>query len=92
MVSFPTSHLSDSADLPQLDFHMQRADPTAGLMTSISDQIYHALAHHVSSEAANSKRLRQVSMWGIQRGAEALLDTLRNVVDPVHAQLMAAAI
>lgn len=68
------------------------ADIIAGLMSSISDQIYDALAHHVSSEVANSKRLRQVSIWGIQRGAEALLDTLRNVVDPMHAQLMAAAI
>ena len=61
-------------------------------MSSISGQIYDALAHHVSSEVANTKRLKQVSIWGIQRGAEALLDTLRNVVDPVHAQLMAGAI
>ena len=62
---------------------------SAGLMTSISDQIYAALAHHVSSEAANSKRIRQVSFWGIQKGAEVLMDTLRNVVDPFHAQLLA---
>jgi len=58
-------------------------------MTSISDQIYAALAHHTSSEAANSKRIRQVSFWGIQKGAEVFLDTVRNVVDPVHAQLLA---
>jgi distribution and morphology protein 31 len=56
-------------------------------MTSVSDQIYAALAHHVSSEAANTKRIKQVGFWGIQRGAEVLLDTLRNVVDPVHGQL-----
>jgi distribution and morphology protein 31 len=56
-------------------------------MTSISDQIYEALAYHVSSETANSKRIRQVSYWGIQKGAEVLLDTLRNVVDPAHGQL-----
>lgn len=56
-------------------------------MTSVSDQIYEALAHHVSSETANSKRIRQVSFWGIQKGAEVLLDTLRNVVDPIHSQL-----
>ena len=62
----------------------------AGLMSSISDQIYAALAYHVSSEVANSKRIRQVSFWGIQRGAEVLLDTLRNVVDPAHAQLLAS--
>ncbi|ORX34656.1 mitochondrial distribution and morphology proteins-domain-containing protein [Kockovaella imperatae] len=60
---------------------------TAGLMTSISDQIYSALAHHVSSESANSKRIRQVSFWGLQRGAEVLLDTLRRAMDPVHGQL-----
>jgi distribution and morphology protein 31 len=59
----------------------------AGLMTSISDQIYEALAYHVSSETANSRRIRQVSYWGIQRGAEVLLDTLKNVVDPAHGQL-----
>jgi distribution and morphology protein 31 len=58
-------------------------------MTSVSDQIYDALAYHVSSETANSKRIRQVSVWGIQRGAEVLLDALRNVVDPAHAQLLA---
>lgn len=62
---------------------------SAGLMTSIADQIHAALAHHVSSEAANAKRIRQVGLWGVQRGAEVLLDTLRNVVDPVHAQLLA---
>lgn len=62
-----------------------------GLMGSISDQMYAALAHHVSSEGANSKRLKQVSVWGIQKGAEVLLDTLRNVVDPVHAQLAPSA-
>ncbi|WWC85770.1 uncharacterized protein L201_000636 [Kwoniella dendrophila CBS 6074] len=60
-----------------------------GLMTSLSDQIYAALAHHVSSEVANSKRIRQVGFWGIQRGAEVLVETLRNVVDPAHAQLNA---
>lgn len=58
----------------------------AGLMTSISDQIYEAMAFHVSSEAANSRRLRQVSVWGIQRSAEVLIDMLRGVVDPVGAQ------
>ncbi|EJT48337.1 biogenesis-related protein [Trichosporon asahii var. asahii CBS 2479] len=59
----------------------------AGLMTSISNQIYSALAHHVSSEAANSKRLRQVSVWGIQRGAEVLLEALKNMVDPFNHQV-----
>ena len=59
-------------------------------MTSLSDQIYDALAHHVSSEPANAKRIRQVSFWGIQRGAEVLLDTLRNVMDPIHGQLAAS--
>jgi len=61
--------------------------PVAGLMSSISNQMYDALIHHVGSETANSKRIRQVSYWGIQKGAEVLLDTLRNVVDPAHGQL-----
>ncbi|KAL7422833.1 Mitochondrial distribution and morphology protein 31, mitochondrial precursor [Cryptotrichosporon argae] len=55
-----------------------------GLMSSISDQVYAALAHHVGSAAANSRRIRQVGVWGIQRGAEVLIDTLKMVVDPVH--------
>jgi distribution and morphology protein 31 len=66
---------------------MIEADIPAGLMTSVSAQIHDALTHHVQSETANSKRIRQVSSWGIQKGAEVLLGTLRNVVDPVHAQL-----
>lgn len=62
-----------------------------GLMSSISQQIYAALAYHVSSEGANSKRLRQVSVWGIQRGAEALINSLRTMVDPVHGHIAATA-
>ena len=56
-------------------------------MNSISDQIYSALAHHVSSETANTRRIKQVSYWGLQRGAEVLLETLRRAMDPVHGQL-----
>nr|XP_018266640.1 mitochondrial distribution and morphology protein 31 [Kwoniella dejecticola CBS 10117]OBR88798.1 mitochondrial distribution and morphology protein 31 [Kwoniella dejecticola CBS 10117] len=78
-------HCQVAADLNDFDGSWT----VSGLMTSLSDQIYAALAHHVSSEAANSKRIRQVGFWGIQRGAEVLVDTLRNVVDPAHAQLAA---
>ncbi|WWC66877.1 uncharacterized protein I206_100784 [Kwoniella pini CBS 10737] len=78
-------HCQVAADLNDFDGSWTLFE--TGLMTSISDQIYAALAHHVSSEAANSKRIRQVGYWGIQRGAEVLVDTLRNVVDPAHAQL-----
>ncbi|WVQ80357.1 hypothetical protein IAT38_002462 [Cryptococcus sp. DSM 104549] len=59
------------------------------LMTSVSDQVYEALAYHVSSETANSRRLRQVSVWGIQRGAEVLVEALKGAVDPVNAGLTA---
>lgn len=62
-----------------------------GLMTKISDQIYSALAHHVAAEGANQKRLRQVSLWGVQRGAEVLVDAVKSVVNPVHGQMAAAA-
>ena len=78
-------HCKVAADLSDFDGSWTLFE--TGLMTSISDQIYDALAHHVSSETANSRRLRQVSFWGIQRGTEVLLDTLRNVFDPVHGQL-----
>lgn len=86
--------LFESESWPPLSIRvlsLRSADNLAGLMSSISDQIYSALAHHVSSEAANTKRIKQVSIWGLQRGAEALLETLRNVVDPVHGQLVAPA-
>ncbi|KAK4688014.1 hypothetical protein P7C73_g2101, partial [Tremellales sp. Uapishka_1] len=79
-------HCQVSADLSDFDGSWTLFE--TGLMTSVSDQIYAALAYHVSSETANSKRIRQVGFWGIQRGAEVLLDTLRNVVDPVHGQLV----
>ncbi|TYJ56793.1 hypothetical protein B9479_002563 [Cryptococcus floricola] len=78
-------HCQVGADLNDFDGSWTLFE--TGLMTSISDQVYDALAHHVSSEAANSKRLRQVSVWGIQRGADALVDILRGVVDPLHAQM-----
>lgn len=81
-------HCQVAADIADFDGSWTLFE--TGLMTSISDQIYAALAYHVSSEAANSKRLRQVSVWGIQRGTEALLGTLRNmVVDPVYGQNLA---
>ncbi|WVR03469.1 hypothetical protein IAU60_000460 [Kwoniella sp. DSM 27419] len=80
-------HCQVAADLSEFDGSWTLFETT--LMTSVSDQIYAALAHHVSSEAANSKRIRQVGFWGIQRGAEVLVDTLRNMVDPMHAQLAA---
>ena len=81
-------HCQVAADLSDFDGSWTLFE--TGLMTSVSNQIYDALAHHVSSDTANSKRLRQVSYWGIQRGAEVLLDTIKNVVDPAHGQLSAA--
>jgi distribution and morphology protein 31 len=81
-------HCQVAADISDFDGSWSLFE--TGLMSSISSQIYSALAYHVSSEAANSKRLRQVSVWGIQRGTEALLGTLRNmVVDPVYGQSLA---
>lgn len=77
-------HCQVAADLSEFDGSWTLFE--TGLMTSISNQIYAALAYHVSSEAANSKRLRQVSVWGIQRGTEVLLETLRTMVDPVYGQ------
>lgn len=83
---FESMSLSLLASLAMADPRFFFYFPLAGLMTSISDQIYEAMAFHVSSEAANSRRLRQVSVWGIQRSAEVLIDMLRGVVDPVGAQ------
>ncbi|KAL1405003.1 Mitochondrial distribution and morphology protein 31, mitochondrial precursor [Vanrija albida] len=82
-------HAQVHADLTDFDGSWTLFE--TGLMSSISEQIYAALAYHVSSEAANSKRLKQVSFWGIQRGAEVLLDTLKVVVDPLQTQAAMAA-
>ncbi|CAK9779869.1 hypothetical protein CC85DRAFT_286216 [Cutaneotrichosporon oleaginosum] len=82
-------HCQVAADLADFDGSWTLFE--TGLMTKISDQIYSALAHHVAAEGANQKRLRQVSLWGVQRGAEVLVDAVKTMVDPVHGQMAAAA-
>ncbi|KAJ9103655.1 hypothetical protein QFC19_004230 [Naganishia cerealis] len=47
--------------------------------------MYAALVYHVSSSAANQQRMRTVGVWGVQRGAEAVLNVVRAIVDPMHA-------
>ena len=46
--------------------------------------MYSALVYHVSSSAANQQRMRTVGVWGVQRGAEAVLNVVRAIVDPMH--------
>lgn len=82
-------HCQVAADLSEFDGSWTLFE--TGLMSKISDQIYSALAHHVAAEGANQKRLRQVSLWGVQRGAEVLVDAVKTMVDPVHGQMATAA-
>lgn len=60
-----------------------------GLTSSISSQIQAALVYHVSSSTANQQRIKTVGAWGVQRGAEAVLNMVRTVVDPMHGQVQA---
>lgn len=78
-------HCQVAADLSDFDGSWTLFE--TGLMSKISNQIYSALAHHVAAEGANQKRLRQVSLWGVQRGAEVLVDAVKTMVDPVHGQM-----
>lgn len=56
------------------------------LIYALPPQIHAALIHHVSSSQANKERIRTVGAWGVQRGAEAVLNMVRTVVDPIHGQ------
>ncbi|TFK44315.1 mitochondrial distribution and morphology protein family 31/32 [Crucibulum laeve] len=58
-----------------------------GLMDEISLKTYEALAYHVSQATMNRQRIKTVSLWGLQMTTSGVLSALRNMVDPVSAQL-----
>ena len=49
----------------------------AGLLDATSAQVYSALAHHVSSESANTQRMKAVGVWSLQMTAEAVVGAVR---------------
>ncbi|PWN53525.1 hypothetical protein IE53DRAFT_383959 [Violaceomyces palustris] len=59
-------------DLSEFDGSLDLAQ--TGLLPVVSDKIYEALAHHVSSQNANQQRLRTVSIWSLQVTANAALN------------------
>ncbi|KAL0577508.1 Mitochondrial distribution and morphology protein 31, mitochondrial precursor [Marasmius crinis-equi] len=57
-----------------------------GLMDEISLKIYDALAHHVT-QANFNRRIKTVSVWSLQKTANAVLSALRHLADPMSARL-----
>ncbi|GAC96992.1 potential mitochondrial biogenesis factor [Pseudozyma hubeiensis SY62] len=59
-------------DLSEFDGSLDLAQ--TGLLPVVSEKIYEALANHVASQNASSKRLKNVSLWSLQVGANAALN------------------
>ncbi|KAF9227145.1 hypothetical protein BS17DRAFT_775039 [Gyrodon lividus] len=57
-----------------------------GLMDEISQKTYDALAYHVSQVNMN-RRVKAVGVWSLQMTASAILNALRNLIDPMASQL-----
>lgn len=58
-----------------------------GLMDEISLKTYDAMAYHVSQANMNRQRIKTVSLWSLQKTANAILSALKNIADPVPAHL-----
>ncbi|SNX82642.1 related to MDM31 - Mitochondrial inner membrane protein required for mitochondrial morphology and inheritance [Melanopsichium pennsylvanicum] len=59
-------------DLSEFDGSLDLAQ--TGLLPVVSEKIYEALANHVASQNASSKRLKNVSLWSLQVSANAALN------------------
>ncbi|SJX61341.1 related to MDM31-Mitochondrial inner membrane protein required for mitochondrial morphology and inheritance [Sporisorium reilianum f. sp. reilianum] len=59
-------------DLSEFDGSLDLAQ--TGLLPVVSDKIYEALANHVASQNASSRRLKNVSLWSLQVSANAALN------------------
>lgn len=57
-----------------------------GLMDEISLKVYDALAYHVIAVNMN-RRVRAVGVWSLQMTASTMLSALRNLIDPMAAQV-----
>lgn len=68
-------------DLSEFDGSLDLAQ--TGLLPVVSEKIYEALANHVASQNASTKRLKNVSLWSLQVSANAALNLvtlLRNTM------------
>ena len=45
------------------------------------------MAHHVSQANVNRQRIKTVSLWSLQKTANAILFAFKNVADPVSVHL-----
>ncbi|KAJ7347108.1 mitochondrial distribution and morphology protein 31 [Mycena albidolilacea] len=61
----------------------------SGLMDEVSLQVYDAMAYHVTQANLN-RRLKTVSLWSLQLTANAVVSTLRTMMDPVSARMREA--
>lgn len=55
-------------------------------MDSVAIKTYDALAYHVTKANMN-RRIKTVGVWSLQMTMNAILSALRNVMDPVAANL-----
>ncbi|KAI0769761.1 hypothetical protein BD413DRAFT_556657 [Trametes elegans] len=57
-----------------------------GLIDAISVKVYEAMAYHVT-QANFNRRFKAVGTWSLQMTANALMSTLRTLMDPMTVQL-----
>lgn len=66
-------------DLSEFDGSMDLAQ--TGLLPLISEKLYDAMAHHVSSANANSARLKSVSIWSLKSTLQVALKLAKQLRD-----------
>ncbi|PWZ03259.1 hypothetical protein BCV70DRAFT_229574 [Testicularia cyperi] len=76
-------------DLSEFDGSLDLAQ--TGLLPVVSDKIYEALANHVASENASSKRLKNVSLWSLQLSANAARNLVTLLRDSMSRNTATAA-
>ncbi|KAG8814161.1 Mitochondrial distribution and morphology protein 31, mitochondrial precursor [Serendipita sp. 399] len=57
-----------------------------GLTDAIALQVYEALAYHVTQTNMN-RRIKAVSTWSLTMASQAVINALRNIVDPISAHI-----
>lgn len=72
-------------DLSEFDGSLDLAQ--TGLLPVVSEKIYEALANHVASQNASRERLKNVSMWGLQVGANAALNLVTVLRDTLERRM-----
>lgn len=57
----------------------------AGLIDAIGMKTYDALSYHVTHNV--NRRVKTVSLWGLQVTAQAVVSALKNIIDPVSVHI-----